>query len=466
MDIQCTSPIYILSPHLRDLVLKYRHYYINDKKYYIRSHWYNEFPYHKFRKIKKYLTLSDNIPQPIDADTCYVVDAAGVCQPLFIKVPCGKCPLCRDKKSREWECRAMCESQTSTSQPYFITLTYNDRCLPLNGVRKNSVQRFMKRLRVNCERYTGQKHNIRFFLCAEYGSKTQRPHYHALLWNMPIIQQNHILDLVEKSWSFAVSKKYYDNVPNDLDAYHMPIYKFYDEQKDVYRCRYGYVYVSEITQGRVRYCMKYMRKQAETPKGKKDIFFLSSRRCGLGKQWLDQHLDEYRANPQFTNIVINDIWSGIKYEGCIPRYFKDYIAPPPSKLVSKTIRDELKLWNYQHNLACSLIDYHYTPNPRILEKYPFFVFHSHSVPTKPHNCMTDDEYTQYCRDNFTKLDNIEQELMEYDYDTDLAVSTPLYKEYHQSCLCWLIANLQTTSVLDKCNQILQKNARSKSREKL
>lgn len=466
MDIQCESPVYILSPHIRDLVLKYRHYYINNKRYSIRSHWYTEFPYNKFSKIKKYLVASEKYPTPISLDSCYVVDAAGVCQPLFMQVPCGKCILCRDKKAREWECRAMCESQTSSSMPYFITLTYNDRCLPRNGVRKGAAQRFMKRLRINFERYTGQKHNIRFFLCSEYGSKTGRPHYHALLWNMPILQQNHILDIIEKSWSFSVSKEYYDKVPDDLDQYKRPIYKFYDDEKDTYRCRYGYVYCSEITQGRVRYCMKYMRKDNEVPKGMKDIFFLSSRRGGLGKEWIMQFCDEYRNNPQYTNIQLYDKWSGKLYKGCIPRYFKDFIAPPPSKLVSKVIRDMLTYWNYAHNKACSLIGFHYSPNPLVLKKYPFFVFHSYHVKTTPNLCDTDEEYQEYCRDTFQLVDNIEHELLEYDYDVELAERVQVYKEYHQSALCWLITTLPTISVKDKCNQIRKKQTLSRSREKI
>lgn len=466
MEIQCQSPTLILSPHLRDLVLKYRHYYINDKRYSIRSHWYTDFPYSKFTRVKKYLVSSDKFPEPILLQSCYVVDSCGECQPLYLQVPCGKCVLCRDHKAREWETRAMCESQTSSSLPYFITLTYNNRCIPRNGVRKGAAQRFMKRLRVNFERYTGQKHNIRFFLCSEYGSTSGRPHYHALLWNMPILQQNHILDIIEKSWSFAVSKQYYDKVPNDLDQFKRPIYKFYDEEKDVYRCRYGYVYCSEITRGRVRYCMKYMRKDNVIPSDMNDIFYLSSRRGGLGREWIDKHATEYRSHPQYTNISLTDIWSGQPFQGCIPRYFKDIISPPPSRLVAKEIRDMLQLWNYEHNKACSLIGYHYTPNQRVLNKYPFFTFHSYHVKTTPHLCDTDEEYQEYCRDVFRYVDNIERELLEYEYDSELANKVPIYKELHNGSLSWLISTLPTISVVDKCNQIRKKQFMARARERL
>lgn len=61
----------------------------------------------------------------------------------------------------------------------FITLTYNDENLPLgNTLVKAHFQSFMKRLRF----HHGSK--IRFFHCGEYGGKTDRPHYHAILFGI------------------------------------------------------------------------------------------------------------------------------------------------------------------------------------------------------------------------------------------------------------------------------------------
>ena len=75
----------------------------------------------------------------------------------------------------------------------FVTLTYSDegiahldRCIdpetgeigagPLRSLNKRDIQLFMKRLR----KRTGAK--IRYLQCGEYGSKTQRPHHHVLLF--------------------------------------------------------------------------------------------------------------------------------------------------------------------------------------------------------------------------------------------------------------------------------------------
>jgi len=62
----------------------------------------------------------------------------------------------------------------------FVTLTYDDEHLPEDqGLDVSEFQRFMKRLR---KARTGEK--VRFFHCGEYGDQTNRPHYHALLFNV------------------------------------------------------------------------------------------------------------------------------------------------------------------------------------------------------------------------------------------------------------------------------------------
>lgn len=60
----------------------------------------------------------------------------------------------------------------------FLTLTYDQDCIPSNySLRKRDLQLFMKRLRKT--RPVG----LRFFACGEYGERTLRPHYHAILFN-------------------------------------------------------------------------------------------------------------------------------------------------------------------------------------------------------------------------------------------------------------------------------------------
>lgn len=98
-----------------------------------------------------------------------------------IQFACGQCSGCRLERSRQWAIRCVHESSLYTSN-CFITLTYDDNHYPQYGsLNKKHFQNFMKRLRRYVERTTKEK--IRYFHCGEYGSKLQRPHYHAIIFN-------------------------------------------------------------------------------------------------------------------------------------------------------------------------------------------------------------------------------------------------------------------------------------------
>lgn len=77
-----------------------------------------------------------------------------------------------------WTLRNFLELQ---DHPYasFITLTYAPEFLPDRALLHHpDVQKFLKRLRKS----TGSR--IRYFGCGEYGSKTQRPHYHLIVYGL------------------------------------------------------------------------------------------------------------------------------------------------------------------------------------------------------------------------------------------------------------------------------------------
>jgi len=74
-----------------------------------------------------------------------------------------------------------------SSSAYFITLTYDDKKVPLEEVlpevflpvvHKRDVQLFLKRLR------KASQGKIKYYLVSEYGSDTHRPHYHAIMFNV------------------------------------------------------------------------------------------------------------------------------------------------------------------------------------------------------------------------------------------------------------------------------------------
>lgn len=99
---------------------------------------------------------------------------------LPMAVPCGSCLGCKKERARQWAVRLMHENQLHDASA-FVTLTYNDAHLPPGGTLvKRDLQLFFKRLRKHYEK------PIRYFACGEYGDQTNRPHYHAIVFNLSL----------------------------------------------------------------------------------------------------------------------------------------------------------------------------------------------------------------------------------------------------------------------------------------
>lgn len=102
-----------------------------------------------------------------------------------IYVPCRHCVNCIDARIREWTYRLLAESKKHT-KVCFITLTYDDVHLPVNGsCSSRDIQLFMKNLRRHLE-YHGSKRDICYFGCTEYGGQYGRPHAHLLILGVDI----------------------------------------------------------------------------------------------------------------------------------------------------------------------------------------------------------------------------------------------------------------------------------------
>lgn len=104
---------------------------------------------------------------------------------LPASVPCGQCVGCRLERSRQWAMRIMHEASLSDDN-VFVTLTYDDSHLPPFGsLEPRDFQLFMKRLRKSVE------HRVRYFHCGEYGERTSRPHYHAIIFNHNFVDKSY-----------------------------------------------------------------------------------------------------------------------------------------------------------------------------------------------------------------------------------------------------------------------------------
>lgn len=104
----------------------------------------------------------------------------------MLKLPCGQCIGCRDRRARDWAIRCMHEASLY-SRNCFITLTYDDVHLPTSrSLVYEDFQKFMKRLRFSFKGHQALPDGtfpIRFYMCGEYGPKLGRPHFHALIFN-------------------------------------------------------------------------------------------------------------------------------------------------------------------------------------------------------------------------------------------------------------------------------------------
>lgn len=129
-------------------------------------------------------------------------------------VPCGKCLSCLRRRQGAWSFRLSEQMKVSHSSA-FLTLTYTDLSMPYSEsgrptLKKDDFQRFMKRLRKALpvkmvENKDGEQYNLyqlKYYACGEYGSRTMRPHYHCIMFNLP---QAYIQDpqRLEAHWSLG-----------------------------------------------------------------------------------------------------------------------------------------------------------------------------------------------------------------------------------------------------------------------
>lgn len=98
-------------------------------------------------------------------------------------VSCMKCIGCRIERERQWTVRILHEAkQYEVENNHFITLTYSPEHCPADySLEHRDFQLFMKRLRKAIA-----PRKVRFFMCGEYGEKDSRPHFHAILFGLPI----------------------------------------------------------------------------------------------------------------------------------------------------------------------------------------------------------------------------------------------------------------------------------------
>lgn len=183
--------------------------------------------------------------------------------------PCGKCLACRISKAREWSARLM-QELGYWDKAVFITLTYSDEFLPENGsLRKKDLQNFFKRLR----KYSNAR--LKYYACGEYGSKTNRPHYHAIIFGLG--QSEIDKEFIKDAWRKCI----WDNF-NEKKAFGTVTYD---------SCRYVSDYIFK----------KYSGEKAESEylsQGREVPFKISSQ--GLGLRYCLDNAESLKFYKSFT----------------------------------------------------------------------------------------------------------------------------------------------------------------------
>lgn len=105
------------------------------------------------------------------------------------KLPCSKCLECRLNYARENAIRCVHEAKMHLDNS-FITLTYSDKHLKSPRLQYRDFQLFLKRLR---EKYVHTDFDrIGYFVTGEYGDRTKRPHWHAIIFNWAPSDQRYL----------------------------------------------------------------------------------------------------------------------------------------------------------------------------------------------------------------------------------------------------------------------------------
>lgn len=109
---------------------------------------------------------------------------------------CGSCHACRINYTTMWSLRCLYELEHWNSAS-FITLTYDDLHLPKDlSLNPKDLTDFWKRLRSRLDT------PIKYRACGEYGDRTMRPHYHAIVYGLDCYNDEHRRILAD-CWSFC-----------------------------------------------------------------------------------------------------------------------------------------------------------------------------------------------------------------------------------------------------------------------
>lgn len=213
-------------------------------------------------------------------------------------VPCGKCNACLKSRKNDWSFRLQWETKQATNS-YFITLTYDEKNCPWSSdgkikarsLRRVDLIRLHKSLREANRRYIVEELKceppdqvMRYYSVGEYGTKTKRPHYHMILFNV----HEEVIKRLDRIWNK------------------------------------GFVKVGEVNEKTIAYTAKYIididNRTANTPV--EYPFSIMSKNLGLN--YLQKNKDFHKTEEDTPDDWRLFVYNG-KFKQSLPRYYKNKI---------------------------------------------------------------------------------------------------------------------------------------------
>lgn len=257
-----------------------------------------------------------------------------------IPVNCGHCPYCKARKVNDWVFRLKQEDRVAISG-YFVTLTYDTDNVPLcksgmtlspmeyplmyrwfkigafktflikfGKTKSNDLTRFFKKIRKRGE-------NIRYYAVGEYGSKSWRPHYHIILFNIMDIQN------IYESWKL------------------------------------GSVHIGEVGGASIGYTVKYLGKDTKVPQypGDTRVPEFSRMSKGLGDNYLTDEIIQHFKNDLSKNYCYTD--DG--YKIALPSYYRSKIHTDKltREIQRRIIENEIEICENKKKLSFESEDQFY-----------------------------------------------------------------------------------------------------------
>lgn len=212
-------------------------------------------------------------------------------------VPCGKCNECLRRRKNDWAFRLAWESKVAKTA-VFITLTYNENQVPygtdgkikVRSLKREHLIRFHKSIRMAIDRYFNDlgcekpDYEFRYYSVGEYGTKTKRPHYHSIMFNVP----DEVVKRIPTIWGR------------------------------------GFTSVGTVTNDSINYTAKYLIDKDDRTSNQpiERPFSIMSKRLGFNYlnsngKW---HKGEDEPPEDWVLFVYNN-----KYKSPLPRYYKEKI---------------------------------------------------------------------------------------------------------------------------------------------